>query len=52
MTNVDDQLSVHSEGRVFQSFCYGHVRVLQIGVFSDECNSNGVEQPLLPKVCI
>ena len=48
----EDCLSMHPEGRVFQSFCHRHVRVLQVGVFSDKCNSNGVKQPLLPKVCI
>ena len=48
MTNMNDQLSMHPESRVFQSFCYRHVRVLQIGVFSDKCNSYGVKQPLLP----
>ena len=46
------ELEMDPEGRVFQSFCCRHVRVLQIGVFSDKCNSNGVKQRLLPKVCI
>ena len=48
----EDCLSMRPEGKVFQSFCHRHVRALQVGVFSDKCNSNGVKQPLLPEVCI
>ena len=52
MGALEDCLSMHPEGRVFQSFCHRHVGGLQVGVFSDKCNSDGVKQLLLPRVCI
>ena len=47
-TYLEDEFSITFERRMFESFCYGHIRVLEICVLSNKSNSDLVKEALLP----
>ena len=48
VTSLEVQFTLAPKCRVLKSFCYGHIRVLEVCVLSDESNSYFVKETLLP----
>lgn len=47
MSNLNCELSMHSESRMLESFDDRHVRVFKISVLPHKRNGDGIEQSLL-----
>lgn len=52
MTSLEVQFTLASKCRVLESFCDGHIGVLEVCVLADKSNINLIEEAFLPESSI